>query len=286
MKFSSAAVLAVVAPLAAGFATTANQRQFVPKNVAFVPPSAARRSTTSRGAMSMDLSDLEKRLLEPKEEKKVTKAKPEPKKVAPKPKPEPKKPEPKKPKAKKVEPAPAPTPAPEPVKGKKASTKYDLGGVEGTPKAKKEKPAPAPKVVKPKAEKPKITPPPKKEKPVPKPAAPKTPAVKDPNAVPAGVALGAAPLILAPVALLGAGRSILTGTKARREKIQKEIATFEAAKAKKTVSAEVDAGGVVTALVGSLEMVVISCMLLSFLYLTLCSSFFRDFWELQLQPWP
>lgn len=177
----------------------------------------------------MDLSDLEKRLLDPpKEEKKA-----------------PTKPEPKKPKAKKEEPkpvpAPAPTPAPEPVKGKKAA-KYDLGGVETKPK--KEAPAPAPKVEKPKVVKP-------APKPVaPKaPPAPKVPATKDPNAVPAGVALGGAPLLLAPVALLGAGRGILSGTKARREKIQAEIAAFEAAQKKKKVQAEVDGSGVATALV-------------------------------------
>lgn len=53
MKLSKLAVLAVVAPSAAGFAPTANQRQSASKNVAFVKSSGA--STYSRGAMSMEL---------------------------------------------------------------------------------------------------------------------------------------------------------------------------------------------------------------------------------------
>ena len=232
MKFSNLAVLAVVAPLAAGFTTTSNQRQFAPKNVAFVPSSA--RTTTQRGAMSMDLSDLEKRLLEPKPEKKVKAEKPKPEKKAPK--------------KKEPEPVPAPAPAPAPT-GKKGKVTYDLGGVD-VPKPKKEAPAPKPKV-----EKPKPAPKPKAEKPKPVPKAPKAPkepkapAAKDPNAVPAGVALGAAPLVLAPIALLGAGRGLLSSTKERREKIQQEIAEFEAAKQKKQLQAEVDGTGVVSALV-------------------------------------
>ena len=170
----------------------------------------------------MDLSDLEKRLLDPVEEKK------------PRSKPKPEKKKPSK--------APAPAPAPAPVKAGKVS--YDLGGIETVPKAKKEAPAP-----KPKAEKPK--PAPKAKKPTPKPPAPKpaVTTVKDPNAVPAGIAAGAAPLVLAPVALLAAGRGILGNTKARREKIQAEIAAFEAAKKKKEVSADVDGAGLATALV-------------------------------------
>ena len=220
MKFSNLAVLTVVAPLAAGFTTTSNQRHFAAKNVAFVKSSAP--SSTRRGAMSMDLSDLEKRLLDPVEEKK------------PRSKPKPEKKKPSK--------APAPAPAPAPVKAGKVS--YDLGGIETVPKAKKEAPAP-----KPKAEKPK--PAPKAKKPTPKPPAPKpaVTTVKDPNAVPAGIAAGAAPLVLAPVALLAAGRGILGNTKARREKIQAEIAAFEAAKKKKEVSADVDGAGLATALV-------------------------------------
>lgn len=234
MKFSSFAVLAVVAPLAAGFAPTANQRQFAARsNVASTAP-----RSTARGAMSMELSDLEKKLLDP------TPSGPPARASKPKPQPKAKQ-------TKKVEPAPAPTPAPEPVKakGKKSKGGYDLSGVETS----KPKPAPKPtpvKVEKPKVEKPKkVAPPPKKAAPAaPKPSAP---VVKDDNAVPTGVALGAAPLVLAPLALLGAGRGILSGTKERREKIQKEIADFEAAKQKKAIDSEVDGAGLATALVGS-----------------------------------
>jgi hypothetical protein len=136
------------------------------------------------------------------------------------------------------------------TKGKTAKASYDLGGVDVKPKP--EKKAPAPKVEKPKVEKaapkPKPVPVAKTASVKPAPVA-KAAAVKDPNAVPTGVALGAAPLLLAPIALLAAGRGALQGTKDRRDKIQKEIAAFEAAKAKKAVSAEVDGGGVVTALV-------------------------------------
>jgi len=286
MKFSSVAVLAVVAPLAAGFAPTSNQRHFSAKNVAFVQRSV-RSPTTSRGAMSMELSDLEKKLFESTEEKSKPKPKaaPAPKKAEPKKKPEPTKPapEPKKPKAKKEEPAPKPAPAPAPATAKKA--KYDLDGVEGTPKPKKEKPAPKPKLEKPKAEKPTPAPRVKKGKPAPKPVVPKAPVTKDPNAVPAGVALGAAPLILAPIALFGAGRGVLTGTKARREKIQAEIAAFEAANKKKSVTADVDAGGVATALVGFPEFFNLFTSS-SFRVLTLCFLNYRDFWEPLSRRWP
>lgn len=234
----------------------------------------------------MELSDLEKKLFSASEEKKsAPKPAPKPAPKAAKPEPKPK-PEPKKPKAKKEElsllkmkeePAPAPKPVPAPAKPTKVS-KYDLGGVEGPPKPKKEKPAPAPKPEK-KAPAPRV----KKEKPAPKAVAPKAPAVKDPNAVPAGVALGAAPLLLAPIALLGAGRGVLSGTKARREKIQAEIAAAEAAKKKKAVQAEVDGGGVVTALVrGSVFFVCNPTSSRS----DPCFVVYRDFWEHLQHRWP
>jgi len=175
----------------------------------------------------MALSDLEKKLLEPES------AKPAPKKVE-----------------KKVEKKAAPAPAPAPVKATSGKASYDLGGIETKPKP--EKKAPPPKVEKP-APKPKPVPV-AKAPPAAKPApVVKEPVAKDPNALPAGVALGAAPLLLAPVALLSAGRGALQGTKDRREKIQQEIAAFEAAKAKKAVSSEVDGGGLVTALVSRKE---------------------------------
>jgi outer membrane biosynthesis protein TonB len=222
MKFSSLAVLTVVAPLAAGFATTSNQRQFAAsKNVAFVKSSAS--SSTRRGSMSMDVSDLESRLFEEKKSRPA--------------------PAPRKPRGRK-EPEPAPVSEPTPATAKAKSRKkekkeeYDLSGLD-VPK--KVKPAPAPR-----AEKPKRAPAPA---PAPKDVKPKVAVVQDPNAVPAGVALGAAPLLLAPLALLAGGRSVLSGTKARREKIQKEIDTFEAAKQKKQIQADVDGGELTTALV-------------------------------------
>ena len=209
MKFSAVAVLAVTAPFAAGFTTPLNQR------TSFVT------SSSRFGAKyDLDVGNLEKLVLEePKPAEKPKKEARKPKKEAPKP-------------------APTPPPAPKPTA--KAS-KYDLGGVEGKPKPVKAPPAPKPKVEKPK-------PAPKVKTPKPAPA-PKAAVEKDPNAVPAGIALGAAPLVLAPVALLAGGRGILSSTKARRDKIQKEIEEFEAAKAKAKKDAEIDAGGLTAALV-------------------------------------
>ena len=128
------------------------------------------------------------------------------------------------------------------------------------PKAVREKAPPKPKVVKEK----KVKAPPK-----PKPEksasyqfeAPKAPTVKKTLAgVPEvakpptesstlfkGVALGAAPLILAPVAALALGRSFLTNTAARRQAIQDSI--DEAKAAKETKSAEVDFGDLFKAVV-------------------------------------
>ena len=92
-------------------------------------------------------------------------------------------------------------------------------------------------------------------KPAPKPVAKKVvapapaPVAKKEDApILQGVALGAAPLIDVPVLALGAGRNILSATKARREKIQAEIEEYER-KEKAKVDAEVDAGGIFGALV-------------------------------------
>lgn len=200
MKFTSLAVLAVAAPLASGFTTPLNQRQFATKNAAFVRLEAKKAYDLSG---LDDVPALETKV--PEEEPKKSKAK----------------------KAKKApEPVPEPKPAPAPAATKKAE-----------PKKKAEKPKPAPKA---------------KAAPAPKPE-PKAPVAKDPNAVPAGVALGAAPLALAPLALLAAGRGVLSGTKDRREKIQKEIAEFEAARKKKVVDADVDGSGIATALVSNMR---------------------------------
>lgn len=233
MKFSKCVLLAAIAP-----ATIQ----------AFAPMRPIQRPSTS--ALNA-LEDLEAKLLsadEPKkkpEKKKADKAKPETPKKA------------EKPAAQKLGvdlkaelsstsiPTPSPAPAPAPKKA---------------PVAKKEKPtapvkppAPAPAPVKPapvkaapvKVEKPK----PEKPKPKAPPAPPKAPAEPDALAVPKGLALGAAPLVVAPVVALAAGRDFLSKTAARREAIQKEIAAKEAAMAKKKASAEVDFGGVVGAAV-------------------------------------
>ena len=130
---------------------------------------------------------------------------------------------------KKEEPKPAPAPAPTPAPKAKAKAKKV---VEPKP-APVPAPAPAPKAKKVKPEPVKVAPPP----PAPKPAKSASAATTA-----EGVALGAAPLILAPAAILAGGRSILTGTLERREKIQKEIDEFEAAKKKKQLQAEVDGG--------------------------------------------
>jgi hypothetical protein len=250
MRFTTLAVLAVVAPLSTAFAPSANQRQFT-SNHAFVRTSSA---GARRGAMSMDLSDLENKATSVKLG--PVSDKPAPKKESPKPAPKPApKPEPEK-KAKKSkkepEPEPAPKPAPEPKAAKlTGSGKYDFAE-EKSAKTKKEKAAPAPKEAKVKAPPaPKAPKAPKAavSKVVKAPAAPKPVVVSDPLAKPAGIALGAAPLLLAPIAILGAARGALTGTVARREKIQAEIAAAEIAKKKKQRDAQVDGGGIATAAV-------------------------------------
>jgi uncharacterized protein HemX len=81
------------------------------------------------------------------------------------------------------------------------------------------------------------------------PPKPKAPVVVEPNALRNGVALGAAPLLLAPLVALSAGRSVLAGTKARRERIEKDIAAREAARLKKKKESEVDSSGLVIAVV-------------------------------------
>eukprot|EP00548_Thalassiothrix_antarctica_P003775 CAMPEP_0194129926 /NCGR_PEP_ID=MMETSP0152-20130528/1117_1 /TAXON_ID=1049557 /ORGANISM="Thalassiothrix antarctica, Strain L6-D1" /LENGTH=336 /DNA_ID=CAMNT_0038824315 /DNA_START=76 /DNA_END=1086 /DNA_ORIENTATION=- len=61
-----------------------------------------------------------------------------------------------------------------------------------------------------------------------------------------GVLLGAAPLILAPLAGLVVGRNILAGTASRRAEIEKEIAAREKAE-KNKVDTEIDGGGLALA---------------------------------------
>ena len=202
MKFSSIVVLAVVAPVATGFAPI--QRQIT-----------APRTVLRKVEYDLDLGIEEA-------PKKKGKAVPAPVPVsapAPEPTPAPKS---KKRAAKKVvEPTPAPAPAPAPAPKSKAKK---VKPVKVAPA-----PAPAPAPV--------------------KKAAPVATKTVSTSTKAGGVALGAAPLLLAPLALLGAGRSVLTGTLARREKIQKDIDDAEKAQKKKELQADVDGGGLVTAVV-------------------------------------
>jgi hypothetical protein len=220
MKFSKCVLLAAIAPSVMGFAP--------------MRPVHQRPATSALNA----LEDLEAKLLGGDEPAK---------------------------KAEKKKPAPKPTPAPKPVKKEKSkptaevnSMKAELEALKSTPVASPKpspapKPTPAPKPVKPVKEKPvpKVVPPPPKAV-KPKPVVPKPPAHPagpDALAVPKGVALGAAPLVLGPVVALAASRDFLSKTAARREAIQQEIAAREAALAKKKGSAEVDFGGVAGAAV-------------------------------------
>ena len=235
MKFSAAIVAAVCAA-----SSVNNVSAFgVHSNL------AVRRQQSSLKAEKYDLSGLdglESKLLSDEPTKKAPRQKKAPKKKAP-------------------EPEPVPAPAPEPVAAKKGgkkdkAEKYDLSGVDvpkptpapkpaPAPKKKIERPAPTPRV---KVERPKPTP---KARPEPKAKAVST-AAKDPNAGTVGVALGAAPLLAAPVIALASARSALSKTAARREEIQAEIAAKKAAEAKKAAAKatpSTDAGGVVGALV-------------------------------------
>jgi hypothetical protein len=195
----------------------------------------------------MALEDLEAKLLNPEPPTaSKSRAKPEPK---PKPKPE-AKPSRKvtKPEAKKVDSLKAELssiPKLEPAKKVKKSVSYSLDTPPSEKKVEKKVKVEKPKVV---VEKPapqsKVTAMPKPP-PMPKPALkPKGPESVDAdgNAGLVGVALGGAPLLFAPLVALSAGRSLLTKTAARREQIQKEIAEAEAAKAKKKLQSQVDAG--------------------------------------------
>ena len=213
MKFSSLAVLAVVAPFASGFAPV-NPRQ----TTAFT--TSLQKSKSPYDLDGLDQIEFPKPFSTPAPEEKPKKAKAK--------------------KAKEPEPTPTPVPPkPEPVKSKK--------------KSKKEAPAPAPTpdTIAAKIESLKPKPASKPTKPVPKPPAPKPVAKtdKDPNAVPLGLALGGAPLLLAPIVALGAGRDLLSKTQARRAEIQKEIEEYEEAQKQKKLQAEVDGTGITTALV-------------------------------------
>ena len=194
MRFSSIAVLALVAPVATAFAPI--QRQY----------SAPRTILKANVEYDLDLGIEEA----PKPKKEAKKKAPAPESepvAAPKSK--------KRSAAKKVVEAP---PAPAPVEKKRKEKKV------------KKTPAPPP-------------PPPSPVKKV------KTVSSASTSTKAGGIALGAAPLVLAPVVLLGAGRSFLQGTKSRREKIQKEIDEVEKNKKKSILEADVDGGDLAKAVV-------------------------------------
>lgn len=146
-------------------------------------------------------------------------------------------------------PAPAPAP-PAPVKEEKPKAekpKKEKKVKEEKPKAeKKAAPAPTPAPVTtpaPVKEEKKAPVPVKKEKPAPTPKAAPVKAEKDANALPLGVALGGAPLIVAPFVALSAARSTLTSTKARRDEIAKEIEEFEKKEAARLAKKNADTDG-------------------------------------------
>jgi hypothetical protein len=235
MKFSKCVLLAAIGPAAA----------FSPMS-RLIAPTTTRTTTTSLNA----LEDLEAKLLNTP----APAPAPAAKKTYEKPKKE-QKPKPEKNKVEKLSTKEFSYPTSAPVPEKKE--KMEKPKKEKMEKPKKEKkiappspavvkkappaPAPAPvKVVKKKVE-PKPVPPPK-------PVAKKPPASES-DPVLKGVALGAAPLVLAPLVILAGGRDFLTKTAARREAIQEGIAAREAAQAKKKAAAEVDFGGVAGAAV-------------------------------------
>lgn len=144
-------------------------------------------------------------------------------------------------------PAPAPAP-PAPVKEEKPKAekpKKEKKVKEEKPKAeKKAAPAPTPApVTTPAPVKEEKKAPVKKEKPAPTPKAAPVKAEKDANALPLGVALGGAPLIVAPFVALTAARSTLTSTKARRDEIAKEIEEFEKKEAARLAKKNADLDG-------------------------------------------
>jgi hypothetical protein len=146
-------------------------------------------------------------------------------------------------------------------KAPRAKPKAAVKVVDETPVVKekvvKEKAPPKPKVVKDKMVK---APPKPRPKPVKSASyqfeAPKLPTIKipevakpptEPSTLFKGVALGAAPLVLAPVAALALGRTFLTNTAARRQAIQDGI--DEAKALKESKSTEVDFGDLFKAVV-------------------------------------
>jgi len=260
MRFSKLAVLAIVAPTASAFVVP-NQQSRLP----FAGKAASR-------PLNMAIEDLEAKLLGTEEKPKKQAKRVEKKEGKPKPE--------KRGTAKK-EPEKSPlslsdieyefaTPAAK-EKPSKPEKKQPASRAE-KPKPEKKKPAPRAEKPKPEKKQPpqrevkkreipkreiKVLEPPKFQAPsLPQPAKkPKKPVPVAPSkassgtdTVVKGVALGAAPL-LAPLVALGAGRSFLTKTAQRRQKIQDEVAEFEAKKKKRQEQADIDAGGLFTAVV-------------------------------------
>jgi hypothetical protein len=211
---------------------------------------------SGRGAMSMGLSDLESKLFTTPapEPSKPSKPVPAPKAAPPAPRPAPKpkaaKADPKKAEPKKAEPVVelkllAPEPVPTPVaksapKGPAKKVSYDLPKEVKKPRVKAPQ-SDGPSIAFPKFELPKALTRKAAEKIV-------KSAPTDPANPLAGVAIGAAPLVAAPLLALVAGRDLLTKTKTRRDQLQKEVEVVKAKRAQKIV-AETDGAGLAKALV-------------------------------------
>jgi outer membrane biosynthesis protein TonB len=218
MRFSNLAVLAVVAPAASAFMPAVNQNAF--SKYIITTSGTTTSSLSMAGVDGISTSDMDYENFT----KKGSKSKYEQARKAPKAarvigeKPAPKE---------KVVKEKAP-PKPKVVKEKK---------VKAPPKPKPEKSAayqfetPKPKTIK-------VT-----QAGVPEVAKPPT----DSSTLFKGVALGAAPVILAPVAALALGRTFLTNTAARRQAIQDGL--DEAKALKESKSAEVDFGDLFKAVV-------------------------------------
>lgn len=227
MKFHSVAIICALAtPAVDGFGVVRNHLSFTTSS----------SSVLRAKAPVYDFGDLETKLLSPPspaptvvEEKNIksnaSKATPAPEaKVAEKPQ-----------KQQKKTKDPKPTPVETPKSVSVATAPIEPKKVEVV--VPKPAPTPAPTPI---------------EKP--KPVAQTKSVTKDSNAVPAGVALGAAPLVVAPIVALSAVRSTLAKTKARRDEIAREIAEFEAKEAARLAKkkAEVDGGTLGKAIVSNL----------------------------------
>jgi len=265
MRFTKFAVLAIVAPVASAFVVPRSAN--VNHKIAIHQPVAP---------LSMALEDLESKLLgtTPEPKKAAPPAKQAPNKMAPPTKQAPKKPEPdnlamslsdikyESTPPKKLVKAVKPPPKPKAVREKPPpKPKAVREKPPPKPKVVREKPPPKPKVVREKkvvVERKKVVRPP----PPPKPVKP-----SDANTVVQGVAIGAVPLVALPAIALLAGRDFLSKTAGRRQAIQEEIAVRALEKERK--NAEVDAGGLVKAVVRYvLEKVAVASIVASVPFLT------------------